>query len=162
MRLDRAAPRRAAALCALLATLGCTAGPSGDPGSGDTGFSLAYLHDDCAPWDGGALTLMLSHVEILDPFDVPYPHLRVSSWRPPSRLPGGTIEWSGTDHQQGEAMLCDSAEACESAVSVRLRFDRLQETAEAIIGDLQVELSGGHVVAGPFEARRIDFVALCG
>ena len=68
-----------------------------DTGPSDTGFAFAYFHDDCAPWDGHALTFLFSHVESSSPFDVSYPHVRVTSWRPPPGLPGATIEWDGTD-----------------------------------------------------------------
>ena len=163
MRRDHDTTRRAAVvLWALVASLGCSAAPGGDAVRGDTGFPMAYLQDDCAPWDGPALTLMLTHVETADPFDVAYPHLRVTTWRPPARLPGSTLEWSGTGQSEGYATLCESAEACEAAESVRLQFDRVQDRSDTISGDLHVELAGGRVVTGPFEARRIDFLALCG
>jgi len=163
MRIDRAGTRRAsAALHALIATLGCSAAPDGDALPTETVFPVAYVHDDCAPWDGLALTFVMAEVELIDPFDVSYPHLRITSWRPPARLAGSSIEWSGDDQADGYAELCESAEACEAAPGVRLLLDPRQDVADQLGGEVRVELEGGRVMAGRFQAERIPFVALCG
>ena len=142
-----------ALLCGALA---CTAAPT------DTGFPLAYLHDDCAPWDGAALTLVLSQHEIDNRMDVSYPNLRITSWRPPSSLSGSSFSWAGTTQSDGYASLCDAADSCVVAARVRVDFDRGQGGGDVVTGSVRAELEDGRVVAGPFAARRLGYPVLCG
>ena len=158
---NRARRGTKALLCIGIGTLGCSS-QSGDARPTDTGFALAYFHDDCAPWDGGALTVVLSRVAMGGPFEAAYPHARITSYLPPARLAGSGVEWSGADHDDGYAALCDSADACTPAARVELRFDRAQADRSHLRGEVYLELDDGRVIGGPFEARRIDFQALCG
>lgn len=140
-----------------LATLACNSAlPT------DTGFALTYLHDDCAPWDGRALTLVLTEQEIDVGVETSYPNLRITSWRPPSSLPGSSFSWDGDAQDDGYAALCDSADSCVRARRVRVDFDRAQPSADEVNGRVRVELEDGRIVAGPFAAHVLDFVVLCG
>jgi hypothetical protein len=139
-----------------MGALACTALPT------DTGFPLAYLHDDCAPWDGAALTLVLSQHEIDSRLAVGYPNLRITSYRPPSSLAGGSFSWEGDAQSDGYATLCDSADSCASATRVSVDFDRAQGSGEVVTGQVRVELEDGRIVAGPFSARRLEYPMLCG
>jgi len=139
-----------------IGTLACTALPT------NTGFPLAYLHDDCAPWDGAALTLVLSQHELDSRMDVSYPSLRITSWRPPSSLSGTSFSWEGDAQSDGYATLCDSADSCVTATRVRVDFDHAQDTADVFTGQVRVELEDGRVVTGPFAARRLGYPVLCG
>ena len=143
-------------LLLVIGTLACTALPT------DTGFPLAYLQDDCAPWDGPALTLVLSQHEIDSRMDVSYPSLRITSWRPPSSLSGASFSWAGDTQSDGYAALCDSAESCVAATRVSVSFDRDQGSGEVATGSVRVELEDGGVIAGPFAARRLGNPVLCG
>jgi hypothetical protein len=143
-------------LLLVIGTLACTALPT------DTGFPLAYLHDDCAPWDGHALTLVLTGQELDSGMDLSYPNLRITSWRPPSSLAGTSFSWAGDAQSDGFATLCDSAESCVSATRVRVDFDRNQGSGDMVTGNVRVELAGGRVIAGPFAARRLGYPVLCG
>jgi len=147
---------RLTTLSIVTATLACTALPT------DTGFPLAYLHADCAPWDGAALTLVLSQNEIDGQLNVGYPNLRITSWRPPSTLAGGSFSWEGDDQSDGYATLCDSADSCVNATRVSVGFDRVQGSGDVVSGRVRVELEGGRVIAGPFSARRLGYPMLCG
>ena len=153
--------RAATSLCLAVVCLGCTLGQEAQVPS-DTGFPLAYFHDDCAPWDGRALAIVLSHVEIEAPFEVHYPFVRVTSWRPPDVLSGASVEWSGTSHDLGYASWCDSEEACRTASRVRVRFDREQVSSDELSGEVYLEFESRPPVSGSFKAVRLPQVVLCG
>jgi len=145
-----------------LGALGCRPTPGGEARPTDTGFPLAYYHDDCAPWDGPALTLALSVVEMETPFEMSYPHARISMYRLPAELAGSTVSWSGTDHAEGYATWCASEDACSPATLLEVRFARRQEAPDVLEGDVYMELEDGRAMGGPFHARRLAFTALCG
>lgn len=148
-------------LC-VFATGACSSHPASDARPTDTGFALAYVHDDCAPWDGAALTIVLTQVVMDDPFATAFPHARITSYRPPSRLAGSSLDWSGPGHDEGYAAACDSAGACTPATGVELRFDGEQPDPARLRGILYMELEDGRVIGGPFDARPLAFTALCG
>lgn len=154
-------PRRASVLLCVVLSLGCAPGEEAWSSS-DTGFPLAYFHDDCAPWDGHALTIVLSHAELENPFEEGFPSVRVTSYRPPSQLAGGSFEWTGIAQDLGYAAVCDAAEACQAASTVRVRFDRAQPSEDELAGQLHLEFEGGEVVSGAFKAVRLPLQMLCG
>jgi hypothetical protein len=143
-------------LLLVIGTLACTALPT------DTGFPLAYLHDDCAPWDGHALTLVLTEQELDSGMDLSYPNLRITSWRPPSSLAGSSFSWAGAAQSEGFATLCDSADSCVNASRVSVVFDRAQGSDDLVTGQVRVELEDGRIIAGSFAARRLGSPMLCG
>ena len=147
-------------LCAMLC-LGCTSGEEIWSLS-DTGFPHAYFHDDCAPWDGPALSIVLSQTQLGSPFELGFPSVRVTSWRPPAELAGASLEWSGVAHDLGYASFCESEDSCRTASTVRLRFDPAQPSADELAGQLHLEFEDGRVVSGAFRAVRLPFRVLCG
>ena len=154
--------RAATSLCLAIACLSCsTPGRDAQVPSG-TGFPLAYFYDDCAPWDGRALAIVLSHVAMDAPFDLSYPVVRVTSWRPPEVLSGASVEWSGDAHDLGYASWCDSEEACRTASRVRVRFDREQVSSEELSGEVYLEFEDRPAVAGFFKAVRLPQGSFCG
>jgi hypothetical protein len=160
MFASRTLIRGASSLLCAAACLACAPGGEAWSSSG-TGFPFAYFHDDCAPWDGRALTIILSHEE-LEPYQASYPSVRVTSWRPPSKVAGASFEWSGVTQDQGYANWCDSEEACRTASSVRVRFDRVQPSPDEIAGQLRLEFEGGQVVEGAFKAVGLPLQMMCG
>lgn len=149
-----------ALLCAAL-YLGCAPGEEAWNLSG-TDFPLAYFHDDCAPWDGPALSIVLSHEELESPFEAHFPSARVTSFRPPPELAGGSFEWTGSERDLGHASWCESAEACRPASAVRVRFDGAQPSEDELAGQIHLEFEGGQVVSGAFKAVRLPLQMLCG
>ena len=135
----------------------------GDPWASDpTGFSFAYFHDDCAPWDGLALSIVLSDEEFATPFEAHFPSVRVTSYRPPPQLAGASFEWTGVAQDLGYAAWCASSEACTAASSVRVRFDRSQAEADVLAGQVHLEFEGRSDVSGAFRAVRLTTQMLCG
>ena len=147
-------------LCAVL----CLSCASGDEGwsSSPTEYPRAYVYDDCAPWDGPALTLLLTHTELESPFEESVPSVQVTSYRPPSVLAGGSFEWEGDAPNLGFAQWCEFFDSCWSATSVRVRFDRVQPSADELSGQVSLVFEGGRVVAGAFTAARLSLPMLCG
>ena len=148
-----------ACLCAALC-LGCASGEE-VWSSSPTGYPLAYFHNDCAPWDGPALSIVLSYAEFESPFEEHFPSVRVTSYRPPSQFAGASFEWTGVAQDLGYAAWCDSADACRSASSVRVRFDRAQPSADELAGQVHLEFEGEQVVSGAFKAVRLPVQMLC-
>ena len=151
---------RAALLCTLV-VLGCTPGEE-LWSSSDTGFRFAYVHDDCAPWDGHALTIVLGDEERESPFEAHYPSVRITSYRPPVQLAGGAFQWAGIAQDDGYAIWCDSAEACLTASAVRVRFDRSQPSEDELAGQVHAEFEDGRILSGAFRAVRLTQLMLCG
>ena len=153
--------RNAWALACAVICLGCTSGQevwSSDP----TEFPFAYIHDDCAPWDGHAITIVLSHQELAGPYEANFPFVRITSWRPPTELAGSSLGWTGIAHDLGYASWCDAEDSCLTASAVRVRFERGQTSSDALEGQLHLEFEGGRAVSGAFNARRLSQQALCG
>lgn len=147
-------------VCIASAILGCI--PDRADGPSELGFPLVYVHDDCAPWDGAALSLVLAHEPVTHRFDVPYPSLAVTSYRPPSPPAGGSFEWRGEAPDVGHARWCDEPGECTAPVLVSVHFDRYQRSPDRLTGRLRIELEDGSVAAGRFEAERLPFRGLCG
>lgn len=123
-------------------------------------FPVAGYYADCAPWDGPALTLVFAAAGA-DPAAPGVPHLRISTYRPPSVLPGSSFDWRGTDHNYGHAELCRSEGACEVPHAVEVEFDALLNDG-SLRGELSVGLIDGRVISGAFEAEVVQTTFLCG
>ncbi|MDH3206496.1 MAG: hypothetical protein OEO79_07785 [Gemmatimonadota bacterium] len=147
-------------LCAFLC-IACTSGVDGWS-SGSTGYPLAYFHDDCAPWDGPALTILLTHTELESPFEQTVPNVRVTSYRPPAVLAGASFEWEGDAPDLGYGRWCEFFDDCWSATTVRVRFDRVQDSEDELAGQVYLVFEGGRVVSGAFTATRLPLQMLCG
>ena len=147
-------------LCAA-AYLGCA--PSEEAWSSSaTEYPLAYFHDDCAPWDGPALSILLTHAALDDPFEETFPSVRVTTFRPPSTLAGSMFEWTGDAPDLGYASWCEFSGSCWSATTVRVRFDRAQPSTAELAGQVHLVFEGGRVVSGAFKAVRLPLQMLCG
>jgi hypothetical protein len=148
-------------LCTALC-LACASGEQSVWSSTPTEFPYAYYHDDCAPWDGRALTIVLSHEEFQDPFESHFPNVSIRWYRPSAQLAGSSFGWTGIAQDLGHASWCDSAEDCVVASAVRVRFDRAQPSPDELAGQAHLEFEGGEAVSGRFKARRLPIQMLCG
>lgn len=141
---------------ALAAPAACSA-----PAPGPTPFAHAAYHDDCAPWDGPAVTLYLSHEAMAEPHAPPRPHVSVALYSSLTSLVGSTLRWEGRDDQRGHVSRCPDQGDCQEASAVWIRLaspgsDGLLE------GEVRLDFGAGDVVEGSFEAVRIPFERLCG
>ena len=71
------------------------------------GLDVAWFHDDCAPWDGPALSLYLSREAADTVFRSPFPNLRVSLYTPRMQFHSGERETFEIPGNQGHAVFCE-------------------------------------------------------
>ena len=154
-------PGRSIPLSLAVALSACAGEAAIEPGP-STGFPLAFHHDDCAPWDGAALTFLFTHEAVTTVFDAPYPHVRLTSYRPPPSLTGQVIEWTLGESDQGYGAWCTAEGECEEVSRVRLSVSPYATDDNSIRGELYLELARGQFFTDTFSAARIPFQALCG
>lgn len=153
---------RACLLTALaLSTPVTCSGPDDAPVTGPTPFAHAAYHPDCAPWDGGAVTVYLSDQAVPGPHAPPRPHVSIALYRPLTSLVGSTVRWTGRDDQQGHVSRCPDQGDCQEASAVWIRLVSLDPDG-VLRGEVRLDFGADDVVAGTFEAVRIPFEPLCG
>jgi hypothetical protein len=121
------------------------------------GLGSAWFHDDCAPWDGAATTLLLGPKVAPAPFQPGFPHLQVSLFSSLSRFRRLSFDVPGN---QGFAQYCLNADTCNKATAVTLQFSKIEENL--MEGRLEVQFKDRAPIRGSFRATRIPFRALCG
>lgn len=130
-------------------------------------FPYAYAYNDCAPWDGHALTVVLQPVPFKTPPadklpDPAYPQLDVHIWQSAPQL-HLWISIPGWEHNtsNGGISLCKANLDCQAAHG-RLLLTRLTQTR--VEGEVHYQLDKGtdaeHVVQ--FSAPILPYMAMCG
>jgi hypothetical protein len=123
------------------------------------GLGSAWFHDDCAPWDGSATTLLLGKEVSSTPVKPGFPYLQVSLYSNWSRFrTGGRLRFEISGNQ-GFAQYCLSVDACTQATAVTLQFSKVEQ--DLIEGRLEVLFKERAAIRGGFHAIRIPFRALC-
>jgi hypothetical protein len=124
------------------------------------GLGSAWFHDDCAPWDGSATTLLLGPQVAQNPFHPGFPHLQVSLYSNLSRFQtGGRVRFE-VPGNQGFAQFCPGADSCSKAMAVTLQFSKVEQ--DLLEGRLEVNFTDRAPIRGSFRAMRLPFRALCG
>jgi hypothetical protein len=139
----------------------CTSPPSEPLGPPDD-YTLAFYHHDCAPWDGPAISIYLVQHAMTAPYVAPTPHLRVSLYAGLPVLVGRTVEWSGTQSNDGYAARCPTEGPCEPAATASVRIRSWDAGQGRLSGSLELGFADGFPEAGGFEAVRLDFEPICG
>ncbi len=152
--------RDARFILAVLVSAGSGCGPGSVETEG-TNFSAAYAFQDCAPWDGVAVSVYLTNA----PFDsvsneVRPPFLHLAIWRDAQRLPQTTITWPG-EESAGAASVCSSTTECEAVPSGRVSVSGLASDS-TMSGDYELRLADSTTMRGRFRARWIERRMLCG
>jgi hypothetical protein len=130
------------------------------PAQPPEGLGVASFHADCAPWDGGAVTLLLGQEVSPDPLKPGFPHLQVSLYTSIAKFrTGGRVHFE-IPGNQGLAQFCLQADACTKATAVTLQFSKVEENL--LEGRLEVLFKDRAAIRGSFHATRIPFRALCG
>jgi hypothetical protein len=129
------------------------------PADPPQGLETSSFHDDCAPWDGSATTLLLGKDVASTPFKPGFPHLQVSLYSNWSQFrTGGRLRLEPGN--QGFAQHCLSEDACTKATAVTVQFSKVEQ--DRIEGRLEVLFKERAAIRGGFRAIRIPFRALCG
>ncbi|HSD32215.1 MAG TPA: hypothetical protein VLB49_09915 [Gemmatimonadales bacterium] len=115
---------------------------------------------DCAPWDGPAVTILLT-TRPADSTDVTGPHVSISVWRSATALAGQTVAWP-SDRQVGAATRCTSEAACEAARSGRVTF--AAASSDTLLGgSVELTFAGADsIVRGAFRASWRRTRVMCG
>ena len=151
-------------VCALTLSslvVACGSGPS-EMSSPPEEYPLAFYHEDCAPWDGPAVTLYLVQSPMTRPWEPSAPYARLSVYEPIPSLVGSTVEWQGDAIDTGHAVRCRTEQSCQVAADVRLRVRQWQASEGRLTGDVELVLPDGSRVAGGFQAELLDVQAICG
>jgi len=129
-----------------------------DPVAGPVDYAYTWAVNDCAPWDGAAVTVYFS-TSGPDAGSIVPPYLSVSVWTDPLQLVGRSHTIAGAQ-ADGAASLCDRAGSCRTADAGWIRFDAF-ESEERLDGVIRVQF-GADVVEGSFSAQWRDGQPLCG
>jgi len=126
------------------------------------GLSVAWAFDDCAPWDGAAVTIVLADSLASSPREASYPHAWVSLYRPSFDVAGRTYRWNADDKDTGGAMWCVAAGNCEAATEAVIRLRRSNGVSQGLSGVVDLVFPGGKSVTGGFRAVWMSHELLCG
>jgi hypothetical protein len=139
---------------------GCTS-PSSELGDLPEPFTRAVAMRDCAPWDGAAVSILLTTGEVTESTSIiETPHLRVSVWRSPEALENVTIRWP-EDPAEATASWCDNDTTCEAASAGVVRFREVQVDSIAA-GEFRLAFAGRDSVIGGFRATWLHRQMMCG
>jgi len=130
------------------------------PSEPPEGLGAAGFHDDCAPWDGGATTILLGQRVPTDPSKPEFPYLQISLYSKPTQFQVGKRLGFEIPGERGFAQYCLRAEACTKATAVTLQFSKIEQ--DRLEGRFEVLFKGRKSIRGSFRANRIPFRALCG
>ena len=147
---------------AVAVALTAACGPSDPPAepAGDVpGFSVVQAWQDCAPWDGPAVSIVFSGLGSTGDVIVP-PYLTVSLWKAPEELEGQTWRWAAAQ-DIGAASLCRSDQDCELATNGVVTVDRTAVDS-LLTGSLRLEFGDRPAVEGTFRATWRQRMFLCG
>jgi hypothetical protein len=124
------------------------------------GLGSAWFHDDCAPWDGSATTLLLGPQVARTPSQPGFPHLQISLYSSFTRFQTGGRFRFEVPGNQGFAQYCLRADTCNKATAVTLQFSKVEQ--DLLEGRLEVDFKDRVPIRGSFRAIRLPFRALCG
>jgi len=150
---------RSASLVILSLLLGCTGAPDlltelPEP------FTHATAMRDCAPWDGPAVSIVLTEGPLDSTGVAGVPALYLSIWRGLDAIHDASFMWPA-DEAIATASWCESGEACEPALGGMIRIASVGEDS-TVTGEFEVTFRDGVPVSGGFQAVWRDRVLLCG
>ncbi len=157
---SHASDRRLVACLAAAAFVACDPDPSATPSTRPlTEFPHATATPDCAPWDGAAVTILLTrNADTTEPVAAPF--VRVTLYESEDRLVGRTIRWPA-DRDVGGASWCDADDTCVGATAGVVSVDALDGDS-VLPGRLRLTFPDRAPLDGAFRAIRRPRLAMCG
>jgi hypothetical protein len=159
--VHRGAARSTLGLLAVAAQAlcGCRSGSDLAPLPGPPGeFTYAYASPDCAPWDGRAVSILLT-TRPADPPDDVQPQLRLSIYPREVEIAGRTYAWPA-DPEVAMGSRC-TAEGCQPASAGEIRLGPAQADS-AFAGSVTLRFGAEDSVSGSFRAIWRGRRVLCG
>ncbi|HEV8125397.1 MAG TPA: hypothetical protein VGP80_14210 [Gemmatimonadales bacterium] len=123
-------------------------------------FTHATAMGDCAPWDGAAVSILLTTGPVDSAAQPSPPFLRLAIWKSRASLGSGVFAWP-SDEQVGAASYCVTGESCEAADTGRVQF-RDTGSDSMVVGEFQLSFKNQGPVAGGFRAVWLEHRVLCG
>lgn len=145
-----------------LALIGCAPGQGIPPDP-----RPAYAHASCAPWDGGAVRIVLSEGTnaVRAMRGPPRPGLELAAYTGLEGALGGEFlvnaDGRSGDRNTGGAVRCDERGECTSAIEGVIRLERLGPDS-TLIGYYAVTFPNAGMMRGRFAARWLEDRPLCG
>jgi hypothetical protein len=139
--------------------IGCDSSPDLAPSAPPSGYPLAFVMHDCAPWDGPAIAIVLtSHA--LDNVEAAHPLARVVVYPRGESIAGHTYRWP-SEPEMAVGSRCVSEDSCEMATAgqVTLRTVRPDTSMD---GRVLLRFANGEEIAGSFRAVWLPRRAMCG
>jgi hypothetical protein len=153
MRINIAGP------VALVLVLACS-NSTGELNELPKPFTNATAMSDCAPWDGAAVSILLTTGPVDSAAQPSPPFLRLAIWKSRASLGSGVFAWP-SDEQVGAASYCVTGESCEAADTGRVQF-RDTGGDSALAGQFELSFKNQGQVAGGFRAIWVEHRVMCG
>jgi hypothetical protein len=146
-------------ILALPALLACR-GSDGELAELPEPFLHATAMQDCAPWDGPAVSILLT-AEPLDSGLTPKaPYLRLAVWKDLGALQDAVFIWP-SEEQVGSASYCAEENSCEAALTGLIQFRKLGADS-SLAGEFELTFANEEPFSGGFLARWLPHTMLCG
>jgi hypothetical protein len=161
-RRDRMRSSRLGGLLLLLGIVsmtGCDESSEITPPATPPGYPLAYVMQDCAPWDGPALAIVLTS-QPLDSLETVRPLLRLMIYPRGESMPGHTYRWPAQP-EMAAASRCTSADSCAAATAGQVTLTVVRPDS-LVEGRLALRFANGEKIMGGFRAAWLRRRAMCG
>ena len=114
--------KSALATLASIAVLAC----AGEPSSGQTdgSFPFGEVAASCAPWDGAAVSLILTR-DAGGAGTESYPRISIMVYRGLPDVLGQSFSFEAGSQEVGGSSFCSAADGCESVPNTTVRFGAL-------------------------------------
>jgi len=123
---------------------------------GKGNYSYAVVRNGCAPWDGPAIAIYLTKLQVTSS-EIPLPSIAINLWR---NLPPPVNQPISLQGDLGLGNRCLAPEHCESAVAGTVTLTTYDENGAA--GTYELKFKNGEVERGSFQARWQKLRQFCG
>jgi hypothetical protein len=146
-------------LLAAMCASGCDSSSEIVPSAPPSGYPLAFVMHDCAPWDGPALAIVLSahSPSGLEPV---HPFARVMIYPRGEAMQGQVYRWPA-DPEMAAGNRCVAEGSCEMAAAGEVTLDAVRPDT-AVEGRVRLQFAGGEEIAGGFRAVWLRRRVMCG